>query len=741
MRSSLVYTVLAFSLMNCAAGVFAQNQTPLMEPASSGYTPKEIHQIMWEGLKPRLELQQQMSQIMTAKAGTNWREYDIGYYNIDLRIDHVAKIIYGRVEVQGTIQTASLDSIVLDLLAALTVDSVYNSSGRLSVTHQNDHIAVGLEKAYLPDEPFAFTVVYHGTPSGSTSFLGFNFTTRNGLPLITTLSEPFGARSWWPCNDITVDKADSVDMIVTVDTSLRVSSNGVMVSDVNNSDGTHTVHWEERYPIATYLISLGIHPYAVWGDWYHYGPTDSMPLQYFVYPDHDSYSRPYFAVIPNMIRILAERYGEYPFIDEKYGCTHFNWGGAMEHQTNTSTTASSFGYDPSVIVHELSHQWWGDMVTCGDWHHIWINEGFATFSEGVYFEGLNGSAYYHTYMNSFEYTSGGRIFIDDTTNVGVIFGSIVYDKGGWVLHMLRHVVGDDTFFQAMRNFRDQYLWSSATTENFRDVVEAESGMELDWFFQEWIYGIYRPNYRYSYLAEADPSGGWNTYLHIRQIQDTSIQTFTMPIDIQINAAAGNSTSVVFNNRRSQNFILHTINQPTGVSLDPERWISRQVSAETYSFHLVTDSLAGGTQFEPYEDTVIVKGGSKNYLWRTVAGALPDGIVLDSLSGILSGRPMSGGTASLTVQAIDRVYPTNKDSLTYALSLASVPPLPGDANKDGSVNVGDAVYIINYVFKGGPKPVIPNWGDTNADCAINAGDAVYIINYVFKGGPAPIVGCV
>ena len=306
--------------------------------------------------------------------------------------------------------------------------------------------------------------------------------------------------------------------------------------------------------------------------------------------------------------------------------------------------------------------------------------------------------------------------------------------------MLRHVVGDDTFFQAMRDFRDQYLWSNATTENFRDVVEAASGMELDWFFQEWIYGTDRPNYRYSYLTEADPSGGWNTYIHIRQIQDTSIQTFTMPIDIQINAAAGNSTGVVCDSRRKQNFILHSVNQPTSVSLDPLRWISRQVSAEAYSFHVVTDSLSGGTQFEPYGDTVVVKGGSKNYLWRIVAVALPEGIVLDSLIGILSGRLMSGGTFSLTVQALDRVYPANKDSLTYVLNIVSVPPLSGDANKDGSVNIGDAVYIVNYVFKGGPMPVIPEWGDANADCAVNVGDAVYIINYLFKGGPAPIVGC-
>ncbi|MDD4052241.1 MAG: hypothetical protein PHR28_10145, partial [candidate division Zixibacteria bacterium] len=320
--------------------------------------PKEMHQIMWQRLQPRLAAEQAAEQAaekyLAAVNATNWQEYDMYFYSVGLTINHVTHIIYGQVGIYGRPTVSSLDTVMVNLNSVLTVDSVYNETGNLMFTHQNNYLTVHLDRAVVQGDSFGFTVAYHGTPP-STGLMGFNFATHLSKPLITTLSEPYGAHDWWPCNDITADKADSVDVIITADTSLVVASNGLQVSDVNNGDGTHTVWWQERYPIATYLVSIALHPYTVWGDWYHSSPTDSMPLQYFVYPERDAYSRPAYAVIPEMISILAARYGEYPFIDEKYGCSHFDWGGAMEHQTNTSTDASDWGMGSDVVVHELSH--------------------------------------------------------------------------------------------------------------------------------------------------------------------------------------------------------------------------------------------------------------------------------------------------------------------------------------------------------------------------------------------------
>lgn len=716
-------------------------------PADIDRSPSEIgaqeaHQWLWENeLKPRLVKRQKAEIALDASAKTNWQDYDMLFYSIDLTIDHTIQTIYGRVAAYGTIEAGSLSSIIINLSGSMVVDSVYNETGNLAFTHVSEQLAVHLERAYSFGEEYNFTVVYHGIPSGSSGFLGMDFAYRDGLPLVTTLSEPMGARSWWPCNDITRDKVDSVDIIITVDTSLVVSSNGTLISDNDNGDGTHTVIWHERYPIVPYLVSLGIHPYAVWYDWYHYGPTDSMPLHYYVYPDHDAYSRPYFEVMPDILTNLSAAFGQYPFIDEKYGCTHFGWGGAMEHQTNTSTTSSSFGYSEPVIAHEAGHQWWGDMVTTDDWHHIWINEGFAVYSEAIHFEAKNGLTYYHSYMNSFEYTGGGSIYIADTSYVWNIFSSIVYDKGGWALHMLRHVVGEELFFESLANYRDQYLWKTASTEDFQSVVEATAGMDLEYFFNQWIYGTYRPNYRFSYETEADPSGGFNTYFFVRQVQTTAPTFFTMPIDIVLITTGGSITEVIFNDEDRQSFTFHTDDEVTNLLFDPDKWISRVASEEAYALHIVTESLSDGEQAAEYVDTVKVLGGYDNYLCEVATGAMPSGWSIEPATGLISGTSFETGQFSFMIRAIDQVYAGYADSADYTVSLSAASDNPGNANADESIDIGDAVYMINYVFKGGPPPPIQNWADANGDCSLNIGDAVYLINFVFKGGDAPLPGCV
>ncbi|MCP4567916.1 MAG: hypothetical protein GY841_10090 [FCB group bacterium] len=703
--------------------------------------PAEVHRWLWENkLQPSLGQKQATALSLDAQTAANWQEYDVYFYSIDLTVYHLSATISGRVGIYGRATVDGLDTVKVNLSDSLTIDSVYNSSGNLTFTHGGNYLTVNLDASVNTGEGFDFTVVYSGHPESSGSFAGFRFTSNGGLHLITTLSEPMGARSWWPCNDITTDKADSVDIIVTVDASLVVASNGLLESDIDNGDGTHTVYWKERYPIVTYLVSLAIHPYAVWYDWYHYSPTDSMPLEFYVYPSHDAYSRPFFGVLPEMIGIMADVFGEYPFIDEKYGCSHFDWGGAMEHQTLTSTTSSSFGYSDDVVAHELGHQWWGDMITCGDWHHIWINEGFAVYSEALYHEAKYGTNYYHTYMNAFEYTGGGSIYIHDTTDVWNIFGAIVYDKGGWVLHMLRHVVGDADFFQSLADYRAQYQWKTATTEEFQAVVETVSGMDLEWFFEQWIYGTFRPIYRHSYLAEENPAGGWNLYLHVRQLQATSPTFFTMPIDIRFETLSGPHTEMVFNDRQNQNFVIATDYEASGITLDPNRWITRTESSEFYTIHILTESLSDGVQYEYYHDTVVAKSGQGSFFCRISDGALPDGWELDSATCIISGMTSDSGSYAFTVEVMDENNSSYSDTASYAIEVAGSVAIPGDANFDGGVDVGDAVYLINFIFKNGPDPQILDWADANADCALNVGDCVYLINFVFKNGDPPVLGC-
>jgi aminopeptidase N len=260
------------------------------------------------------------------------------------------------------------------------IDSTKSNGARVSFIWSNDIIRVFLNGTYNNHEPFNVTVYYHGHPlEGGLQSFDWSSHGSPSVPVISTLSEPYFAQAWWPCKDLPRDKADSADINITVRSDLIVASNGLLREVVNHGT-TKTYKWHEKYPITTYLIMLAATNYTIFSNWYHpiAGP-DSMEVRYYVYPEYLSNAQALYPVTPSMIQFLANTFGEYPFVEEKYGMAHFTWGGAMEHQTCTSILYS--WYSQWVILHELSHQWWGDYITCHNWHHIWLNEGFASYCE------------------------------------------------------------------------------------------------------------------------------------------------------------------------------------------------------------------------------------------------------------------------------------------------------------------------------------------------------------------------
>jgi len=550
------------------------------------------------------------------------------------------------------------------------------------------------------------------------------------------------ARTWWPCKDRPDDKADSMDIYVTCDTTLYCASNGTLIDTTFNGDGTWTFYYQERYPITTYLFSLAISNYSVWEDWYYYGDNDSMLIVNHVYPDRYVTSLSSYDITPYAIGVYADLFGEYPFTDEKYGHANFEWGGAMEHQTVSSMNGGSFGFTEPVIVHELAHQWWGDMITLNNWHEIWLNEGFASYCEALYYEVKDGKAAYHDYMNGMFYAYGGTIYIYDTTDVWNIFSSRVYDKGAWVLHQLRHVVGDSVFFECLRTYyNSEFQHDDATTEGFKNICETVSGTELDSFFDQWIYGTYFPKYMWSYRSELDPADGryW-TYFQLRQGQTTPPQTFTMPIDLVFTYASGIDTTVLFNDVNNTIYILKTDEQPTDIQLDPDQWIQRYSYKSNWTYHLIPFPLDTAQQYGLYLDSVVAKGGTDHHTYKITGGALPAGLELDSLTGHISGQPTQSGDFSFDVYAKDQMSSYN-ETRTFVLTVVENSYIPGDANNGGDVNILDVTHIINYLYRDGSAPTIPAAADPDASCAINLLDVNYLINYLYKGGPAPLPGCV
>jgi aminopeptidase N len=272
----------------------------------------------------------------------------------------------------------------------------------------------------------------------------------------------------------------------------------------------------------------------------------------------------------------------YPFINEKYGHAQFGWGGGMEHQT----VSSMGGFSNGLISHELAHQWYGDMITCADWHHIWLNEGFATYLEAVYIEEISGKAAYDSQIQSemnFAKTANGTIWVQDITNIGEIFnGARSYAKGATVLHMLRGVVGDSTFFDIMRTYAadPSVSYGAATTEDFHAIAESVYGSSLDYFFQEWIYGENYPKYTIEWSKSFVSGETYQITLIITQTVNSNPSFFTMPVQVKFNTALGDTTVTLFNNQQVQNFQFDITGDPQSISFDPGNWILKTLQGVT-----------------------------------------------------------------------------------------------------------------------------------------------------------------
>lgn len=696
--------------------------------------PDQLHRLLAEMKQKRLDHLRDLGKRIRTKGTLAQGDYDARYYRLDLTLNDTTEIISGSVYIYAEALIGGFNVVELNFFdnAQMYIDSIKSNDGLLSFIWSDDLIRVFLNDIY-DHEPFDLTVYYHGHPlEGGLQSFDWGYHGSPPVPVISTLSEPYFAQAWWPCKDLPRDKADSADINITVRSDLYVASNGLLREIIDNGT-TKTYRWHEKYPITTYLISIAATDYSIFSNWYYpIAAPDSMEVIYYVYPEKLSQAQALWPITPSMIEFFADTFGEYPFVEEKYGMAHFTWGGAMEHQTCTSI--SSTWYSEWVIAHELAHQWWGDYITCHNWHHIWLNEGFASYCEALWAGHAYGEGYYHTYMGYMKYFGGGSIFIEDTTDAWNIFSSIVYDKGAWVLHMLRHVVGDVTFFDILRTYYSEYAHGVAETEDFQALCEEVSGMDLDYFFSEWIYGTYYPKYRYSWIFEYAGSGYYDVYLHIDQYQTTPPTYFTMPIDITITAGGDDTTFVVFNDPRHKDFYFRVEGVPSALQLDKDQWILRSTTTTSYELNIVTTDLPSGIQLISYEDTLVAKGGTSPYKWKVESGYLPDGLELDSLTGVISGTPTVADSFEFTVKVTDSAENTDTQELYIVITEGSF--TRGDVNQDGEINSADVTYLINYLFAGGPEPIPWEAGDVNCDGTIDSADIVYLINYLFVGGPPP-----
>ncbi len=500
---------------------------------------------------------------------------DIKYYKLNLKVTYSPKYLSGSVTINASPAHNRLNSFFLDLQNPMLVDSVISGNTKLHFSHTDAKLNITLNKSYNPNEIFEIKIYYQGIP-GSSGFGSFEFDTHgNNEPVIWTLSEPYGASDWFPCKDTPADKADSSDVWINVDKNLYGVSNGTLIDIVENPDNTATYKWTNKYPIAQYLISLAISNYTIYKNYFKYSEKDSMPVINYIYPEDLAEYQTLLDKVPNMLRVMSNYFGLYPFIKEKYGNAEMGWkgGGGMENQTVSSISR----FTETILVHELTHQWFGDKITCRDWQDIWLNEGFATYGEMLYAEKVYGDSAYNNFVSlkmAGAKSAKGSIYVQDISSISEIFnGNRSYSKGGIVLHMLRGVVGDSVSFKIMKTYSNdpRVAYGTAVTADFQRDAEAVSGQDLNYFFNEWIYGEHYPKYKIEWHADKI-NNNYEVTIKIGQTVNTYPSFFTMPVQIKISTSAGDTLFSFFNDQQDQQVKFLVKGTPVSVTIDPNNWI-------------------------------------------------------------------------------------------------------------------------------------------------------------------------
>lgn len=526
----------------------------------------------------QIRLREKSGHDRLGQLGTNSLNYSVASNNFDvhhIRFDWYADpaihYIRGKITFDFT-STQTTNSITFDLLKQLTVDSVWYHGNKINFIQTNtDGVELTLPANIPNGTKDSVSIFYQGVPAAS-GFGTFYQGTHSGVPVIWTLSEPYGSREWWPCKNGLTDKADSIDVLITCPQQYQPSSNGIIISNtVNGSE--RTTHFKHRFPIASYLVAIAVTNYQIFNDTAMVGNV-TIPIQNFYYPESGSFNG-FISYHRSAMRTFAKLFGIYPFAAEKYGHTQWAWNGGMEHQTNSFVNFPS----PNLAAHELAHQWFGDYITCKSWQHIWLNEGFATYLTLMFLEYGYPASYgpnlVGTY-NSILTDSTGSVFCADTSNVDRIFsGRLSYNKGAYVLHMLRGVLGDSTFARGVRRYLNDptVKLGFALTADLQRNMELESGKNLSTFFQKWVYGEGYPNYK------AEWQQNKNNWVKVKLSQTTShpsVSFYDMPVTLSLKGATQTASFVVDHKNSGQEFWLDPGFVIDTVIIDPNLWILSKV---------------------------------------------------------------------------------------------------------------------------------------------------------------------
>ncbi|MEO0137373.1 MAG: M1 family aminopeptidase [candidate division WOR-3 bacterium] len=499
--------------------------------------------------------------------------YDVLHYLIKLNLPMNSRYLAGGVTVAMRSNIHNLNRVDLYLLG-LNVDSVKVDGINASYTHIAETIWVTLPHLYHQGDSFDVFIGYSGTASGNMGYLFY----QSLHPIAYTLGCPFAEKRWFPCYDQLWDKADyGVEFYITVPDSFTVCATGAFLGKTV-AQGYATYHWKHCYPIAPYLIHFASSIYTTYSDWYHPASGESLEIKYYFWPEDTVYAPTAFALITDMIAFYDSLFGPYPF--ERYGMdvvTPFSYGG-MEHQTiSTIHRQWLISNDYYGMAHELSHQWWGDMVTCFGWQNVWLNEGFATYCDALYLEHRQGhQAFINTMLNRLN-----NYFSAETANPHPIYNppsNLIfswghsYCKGSWILHMIRYLCGSDSLWlRLLATYRDSFAYKNASTSDLNRIMNQVLNGNYDWFFNEYVYDMGYPYYNVVWNKVYEPPN-WRLVLDISQIQTIGPSIFHIPLPLGIGFSNNDTIIILPINQSPQHFEFLLPQEPLSIIVDPEHWV-------------------------------------------------------------------------------------------------------------------------------------------------------------------------
>jgi aminopeptidase N len=501
------------------------------------------------------------------KANPHTVNYDVGYHRLQWEVDPAVDYINGQVTTYFT-ALADLDKVIFDLTDHMKVSSVTQRGEALDFEqNQQEELVISLAATQKQNVLDSLVIIYEGNPVSS-GFGSFEVSTHGpeNTPVLWTLSEPYGAKGWWPCKQDLTDKIDSVDILIKHPNQYKAASNGLLVKEVS-IDGKTLTHWRHKYPIPAYLIAMAVTNYSVYDE---NNTGLGFSITNYVYPEDLNFAKSRTAITPDIMKIYEQLFEPYPYANEKYGHAQFGWGGGMEHTTMTFMG----GYSRGLIAHELAHQWFGNKVTCGSWQDIWLNEGFATYLDGLVYENIDGEELFKQWRKSLVeqiiISNSGSVFVSDTTSVSRIFDSrLSYKKGAMLLHMLRYKLGDEAFFDGIKNYLadPELSYGYARTTDLQKHLEASGGEDLEEFFNDWFYGQGYPEYEV--VWNQDGSGTVHFQVNQRQ-SHPSVSFFDMPLPITVTSSSGESEKLRLEVSEDKQVFSVSLNfQVAGVSIDPD----------------------------------------------------------------------------------------------------------------------------------------------------------------------------